>query len=293
MSWRPDVPDVKVLFGGIDVRVTFSEEPAPTEIPPVEDPSQLAELLQVLDRLVPAGATAAVVLPTWGPPRQRETYDVARALLDGRSLLVVETALPPVAASLAASILTALAPRLGDAHVVALALPQVEREMVALAWLSSVTGLGRLDVPLGLHARSYLSRRGFVVRAHPRPGIARAVRKPGPLELELPRAARAVLATQDGDDDWRERALGPVLSGVPSMTILPPDASATWWGCRRFVEVAVGPGDFDDLARRARAAVDLTTCRWCGSTTAASRSCPRCGAGAPDGEPAGVRKATP
>lgn len=280
-----------VVTGGIEVRNVFDGEPTPTCVPPTEDPAGLPDLLQLLDRLVPVDGMAVAVVPTWGPARQRETYDAARALLPSRSLLVVETSLPPLAASLAVSTLAALVARVGGPDVAALVWPHLEREMVSLAWLSSVTGLGHLDVPLGLHARSYVSRHGFVAQIHPRAGLARVGRDPAALQLTLPPRPRALVADQEGDGNWREMVLRPALTGALSTTSAPPGASHDWWGSRRFVEVAVGPGDLDDLAGRLRTAAAPVTCRWCGTTTSTDQSCVRCGQWA-TGPLAGARKVT-
>lgn len=280
-----------VVTGGIEVRNAFDGEPTPTCLPPTEDPSGLPELLSLLEQYVPLDGMAIAVVPTWGPARQRETYDAARALLRSRSLLVVETSLPPLAATLAVTTLAALVSRVGGPDVAALVLPHLEREMVSFAWLSSVTRLGHVDVPLGLHARSYVSRRGFVAKVHPRADLVRVGRAPAALQLTLPPRPRALVADQDGDRNWRETVMRPALTGALSTTAGPPVASHDWWGSRRFVEVAVGPGDLDDLAGRLRTAAAPVTCRWCGATTSTAQSCVRCGQWT-TGALVGARKAT-
>lgn len=274
-------------------------------VPTVSGPDELGTVLDLARTVVPAGQDAVVVLPTWGPPRQREVWESARTLLRDRRLLLVDTALPPLAAQLLAETLAGLAVHVERLEELALAAGSVEAGVVSAAWVSSVTGLAHVDVPMSLHVRSYVARRGFVVRVRPEQQVLPVGREGAAASLPLPQQATVLVASDDAEALGQVGAVGgaaaagtlgatgsetgavvrDLLGGRSARRVEPPPGTATWWGCERVVEVAAVSADLVSLAVAARSGA--ASCRWCGGTATSGQPCPRCGAAA-DGNTATV-----
>lgn len=265
-----------VLVAVVEARPIFDSEPSPIALPAVADPADLPTLLDALRAASDEDGTAVLVIPRWGQPRLREVVDGARMLLGPRRLTVVETSLPPLAASVAASVLTAVVRRLGAPHEGALLFPLIERQTVSLAWVSSVTGLGHLDVSFRLHMRSYLTRSGFVARTNPDPLVLRAGDPKHPLTVSLPPRPRVVVGDRDGDLSWYSQHLLPKLNGAPISMVHPSQGGTDWWGTKRLTEIVAFCGDLDLLTEAMLDAVKFELCPWCGAT--AIDVCRRCGA---------------
>jgi hypothetical protein len=285
---------VAVLAAVVESRPVHDSEPGPVALPAVRGPADLPALVDAIRSASDEDGTAIVVLPTWGPPRLRETVDAARMILGVRRLAIVETGLPPLAAGVAAGMLAGVLRRVGDAQVAAQLFPHIHRGLVSLAWLPSVTGLEHLDVPLGLHLRSYVTRSGFVAVTHPDPAVLRVGDAEHPLTITLPPRPRVYVADRAGDLDWYSQRLLPHLEGAPVTMVGPSAAGPGWWGAKRLMEVVAICGDLDLVTVTARGAVSFGPCRWCGASLAGASSaaasptaaspagaCTRCGAAPP------------
>jgi hypothetical protein len=267
---------VAVLAAVFEARPVFDTEPAPIALSAVQEPSDLPVLLDEIRAATGEDGAAIAVMPTWGPRRLRETLDGARMLLGPRRLLIAETSLPPLAASVVTSTLAGVLQRVGDPQVAVRLLPHLEERIVSLAWLSSVTGLEHLEIPLRMHLRSYVSRSGFVARTQPDPAVLRVGDDEHPLTIDLPRRPRVIVADREGDPDWCNQRLLPLLDGAPLAMVEPSEHGPQWWGARKLIEVVVTYGDLDALTQAVRRKVTFHTCSWCGASTAGS--CVRCGA---------------
>ena len=274
-----------VIAAGIGVSGAFDGQRRPIDLPAIDHPDQTASLVETLRSHLPDGEPAIAVVPTWGPPPQRAAYATARRVLGPHRLLIVDTSLPPLAAALVVAGLGRVLQRFARAEAAVSLASAIESQIVSLAWTSSVAGLEHVDVPMSLHARSYVSRRGFVVRVAPAPSARPA--DGSALDLGLPEGSRALVADVDGNETWRGGVLREALRPAKIDLVSAPEASKAWWGARRFIEVAATVGTPDALLSAALAKQPLVDCAWCGEPSRRER-CDRCGAGLAMDTPVGV-----
>lgn len=246
---------------------------------PLPGPSGLTSLVEQL-REASREAPLVAIVPTWAGDRQLALWRTARSLVGAERVIVVTTPLPPVAAGLTTALVGAIRASLAEPARVATAVHTVAREVVSLAWVRTVTGLEHVPVPLAMHARSYVTRSGFVAHVTPDPSVHPAG---SGVDLDLPPGSVAVVAATKDPTGWQEGDLRAALADTSVLATEVPDSSAPWWGTDSFVEVAVGPGDLEALTTRVRAATDGPRCPWCASTVATA-TCMRCGR-ARDGDP--------
>jgi hypothetical protein len=269
---------VDVIVVGTGADAVFDGASLPSAMPGAEGPDQLPELTRAWEAIA-ADGPALVLLPSWGPPRQREAYDALRMLVGPARIVLVETTLPPVGASVLAAALAGAGDRYDDAGLVALLAPALERHVVSLAWTASVAQLEHVEVPLGLHARSYVSRKGFVVQANPVRSVS-PVTDHTPPSVALPAEPVALVADQEGSQAWRTSVLEPILAGGQVVAVEPSTASARYWGSKRFIEVAIAPSALQPMISDASGRLPVVACRWCGGT-ALPDHCPTCRPGRP------------
>lgn len=265
-----------LLALNIDLLSLYEPEPIPVSSP--ASPAGMPALHRACATAIDEHGPSVLLVDPSTSPRMRELVDSVRMLLGASRLAIATTSLPPLAASVAAAVLAGVMERLDDPLDSALLVPEVERRMVSLAWLSRVTGLERITVPFGLHLRSYASRAGFVACAGPEPGVE-AVGDLDQLSLPpLPESAHVVVADRQGRPDWCRSELLPALGDAP-VTEVPPTANGPdWWGCPRLTEVVAFSADLD-LFEESLNSMPLSRCGWCGAAT--TEACGRCGAARP------------
>jgi hypothetical protein len=150
---------------------------------------------------------------------------------------------------------------------------QLPSEIIAGAWVRSVTQLRHVEVPLRAHLASYLPG-GFMVTVAPAGGVHRITRRRQPDKLgELPAPPSTLLvADHNGDNHWIHRALVPALQ-VDTVTKVPSQhASTAFWGTKRYVEFAAGCWGTDELLASAAG----QPCVWCDEPTSLA-TCSFCG----------------
>lgn len=210
------------------------------------------------------------------PTLQR--MSTVRSALGTTRLTFYGSVLPPLAGSVIASLAGALAPHFpAPGHVIA-ALPLIERELVVVAWLRSVTGLVEPAPGLFHHVLSLWPATSFAVSLWPQPSVCRLTKKDHSVPLPPPRRPQclAVSARPGGDRAWIDEVVAPAL-GSPPIREVPPTELGTevvghGWvgGGRRLPGGRRGPGEHHrpppsrgalPLVRGARAAEKMSLLR--------------------------------
>lgn len=270
----PTPPPIVLVFGLRPERLldtegridAFLEPPGRDQVPLVVD-----ALSSGLDA---AGAVVAIV-PDWLPEEALGRLRMACSLLETRRVAIHVTPLPPLAATVLASLASAAGPHAPSAGVLASLLPELEAEMHVITWLGSVAGLTTPAPTIGQHLASFSPGSAFAVSSYPEPAVHRA----GP-DVPLPPVVRpsrlAVAAGAAGDPAW---LLGPVHAALSKPEVRRVEATPggeRWWGTGKLVEGVLYPADAAEVAGRLLAALEQWTCRWCGELIAAA-PCPMCG----------------
>jgi hypothetical protein len=256
--------------------------------PPGQD--QVAVLVEALSSGLQAGGHVIAIVPEWVGAEAAGRLSMARSMLDTHRVAVHETTLPPLAATVLASLASACGPFAPSAGVLASLIPELEAELHVVTWLGSVTGLSTPAPSFGQHLASLAPGSAFAVSSFPEPAVHRL--SGGGTDVPLPRIerpSRLVVAPRDGDLEWITGTVNPALGGLEVRRIQPTPAGQTWWGTGKLVEAVAFPIDVERLTAELTAALDPWVCRWCRELIARS-PCPLCGH---RGRPArrGVRQA--
>lgn len=220
---------------------------------------------------------ALVVYPTWiddATPRRLETI---RSALGTARLALYGSKLPPLAGAVLANLASALSAQMSEPGQLVAALPALERELVVLSWLGSLTGLREPAPSVVMHMASWSPRSSFAVVLQPEHAIVRADGAGRSLPLEPAEGPmELVVSPQEGiDPAWLVATTTKALGDVPTETIAPTTHGASWWGTARLVEAVAYPTDVRDLAEDLASRHRLRLCAWC-SEWIASPACPFC-----------------
>jgi hypothetical protein len=243
--------------------------------PPTQE--QWPIVIEALESGIQAGGRVVAILPQWLDDEAMMRFDMARAMLDTERVAVHRTALPPLAATVLASLASACGPCLPSAGLLASLLEDFEAELHVFTWLGSVAGLSNPSPRLGQHIGSLVPGSAFGVSSWPEPAVHRV--HSGQPSVPLPtitRPSRLVVAPRSGDVEWITETINGALGGLPTIRVEPTLAGPKWWGTSKLVEGVVYPIDCEELAAELLAAVEPWACRWC-SELIASSPCPFCG----------------
>ena len=225
------------------------------------------------DRLTNQGAIIALY-PAWHDGAADRFIRLARGVLNTDRIAGLGLSLPPLALSLVADQLTYLAPYVPAGLLASLA-TRLPEEIIAGAWLRSVTNLEHIGTQLSDHLRSYMPG-AFMVSAAPRPGVHRISggHPVGPIE-HRPQTPIQVLATQaEGDTDWfQQKLMGEIRPSVVKFVNAQP-LSPTYWGVKKYVEYVAFSGHPEALSRLVNS-TRTRSCPWCGEPISV-RTCPFC-----------------
>jgi hypothetical protein len=250
---------------------------------------QVGVLVEAVRSGLQAGGSVIAIAPEWIGRDAIARVAMVRSMLDTHRLAVYETALPPLAATVLASLTSACAPYAPSTGVLASLLPELEAELHVFTWLASVTGLSTPAPSFGQHVASLTPGSAFAVSSWPEPSVHRLRGDGAGVPVpELTRPARLVVAPQIERTDWVTGVISPALGGLEVRRVEPTPGGPTWWGTSKLVEAVAYPLDVQALVGELVARLDPWTCRWCRELVARS-PCPLCGH---RGRPARRRVAT-
>jgi hypothetical protein len=226
-----------------------------------QNPPLEPAFLEVIGDILDSDGGVLAVYPAWSWRRRvaERLIRLARSALGTDRVAGIPLQLPPLAIGVAADRLTALAPRVSPGTLAAVA-HRMSDEIVAGAWVRSVTHLRHVEVPLRAHLASYLPG-GFMVTVAPAGRICRITRRRQVAELgALPTApATLLVADHGGDSGWVGRALVPALRAGTVTEVDAQQAGAAFWGTKRYVEFAAGGWNTDELLVSGTG----RPCTWC------------------------------
>ena len=269
--------DVCVVGLDLDLAALAPGQPQVLIAPSAAEPDAITDLVHVLHDALSRAARGILVVPGWLEDETLRRVRTAVALLDTDRLALHHSRLPPLGASVTAALAAAVASSVAGAGPLAGALPAIERELIAGAWVASVSGLKHPSPSLAQHTRSALPGAAFVVRAQPDPGVFTLGRDDPALFDRPARPVELVVAAgEGGDTQWVDDVVVPALGDPPVSEVAASPGAASWWGTAKVVEFVAHPADLRELADRTVPA-DLVACRWCAEPVAAGRPCPFCG----------------
>jgi hypothetical protein len=224
------------------------------------------------------GAGVIVLVPEWLPDEVMVRLDMTRTILDTDRVAVHRTPLPPLAATVLASLASACGPHLPSTGLLASLLGELEVELHVITWLNSVTRLTTPSPTMAQHVASLSPGAAFGVSSWPEPSVHRLTGGEPSVPLPtLSRPSRMVVAPTSGADvEWMTETVNRALGGLPVRTVDPTPHGAKWWGTGKLVEAVVYPADAGALAAELVAGLEPWACRWC-SELIARTPCPMCG----------------
>jgi hypothetical protein len=217
------------------------------------------------------------IYPEYASEPARSRLETLRVALNTRRLVGYGTKLPPLAGSALVSLASAVTPYIKAPGVLVAALPGLERELLILAWLSSVAGLDYPSPSMAQHLASLSPITSFGVSYWPEPAVKTLTKKDR--SVPLPTTYRPMMlaaSVRDGDATWVDEVVAPGLGGPPVARLEPTPLGPKWWGTSKLVEAVAYPVDVPVTARRITQSLTPFLCRWCGEAIA-TRHCPFCG----------------
>lgn len=241
-------------------------EEAPVRVLRAPVPTDDVTLVEHVEDLGEGDRTVLVLHPRHRTTEVVRMVRLARVALRTHRVVAVPTDLSPLAAGVVVDLVAALADRLDldGGRAVAL-VPELERQLLVVGWVRSVTRLRQPEPSFVQHLASWFTRRGFEVTIRPDPEVRRL--KPdsaGSPQLRGGAAARAaVLTGADRDRAWLTEVLATARVSRATLASGHPYAKG-WFGTSRSAELVVYPADLDVLAGVLADRLRIAGCDWCG-----------------------------
>jgi hypothetical protein len=242
--------------------------------PPGAD--QLDLLVKALRSGLEAGGALVAIVPEWFDPDGAMRLEMALSLVDSTRVAVHRSPLPPLAATVLASLASAAGPLAPSAGVLASLLGDLEARLQVVTWLGSVGGLSTPAPSVAQHLASMTPGSSFAVSSYPDLAVHR-IHGGGTGDVPLPpveRPSRLAVSDHGGDARFTTAVAGAL--GVEARAIPPTPGGPKWWGTSKLVEAVLYPVDVPRLVADVMAGRDAWPCRWCGELVARS-PCPMCG----------------
>ena len=238
---------------------------------------QVAVLVEAVRSGLQEGGSVIAITPEWIGRDAIARVAMVRTMLDTHRLALYETALPPLAATVLASLASAAAPHAPSTGVLASLLPELEAELYVFTWLASVAGLSTPAPSFGQHVASMAPGSTFGVTSWPEPAVHRLRGDGAGVPVpQLARPSRLAVAPRSERAGWVADAVNPALGGLELRRVEPTPGGPSWWGTSKLVEAVAYPLDVQALVGELVAQLDPWTCRWCRELVARS-PCPLCG----------------
>jgi hypothetical protein len=244
--------------------------------PPTQE--QAETLIDAVNSGIEAGGHVLAIVPQWLKGDGLQRLQMVESALDTEALTIYETPLPPLAATVLASVGSAIAPQLPSVGVLVSLLPELEAELHVFTWLGSVSGLSVPAPSLGQHLASLTPGSAFGVSSYPEPSVSKIGRdgsSPGVPLPQIERPTRLAVCDHGGDVGWIQ-TVNAALGNLEVRQVEPTPNGPSWWGSSKLVESVAYPVDMAGLAAELLAATQPWTCRWCREQIARS-PCPLCG----------------
>jgi len=247
----------------------FSHTPAPNDF---------ERLIDTVRTAIHESGHVIAIYPDYAAEPLLARLETVRTALNTRKLAPYATALPPLAGAALTSLASAVTPYIKAPGVLFAALPNLQAELVVLAWLGSVSKLNNPSPSMGQHLLSMWPTSEFAVKFWPEPTV-KTLRKKDKA-LSLPTTFRpmmlATAAREGADATWVDEVVLPGLGMPPTLRFDPTPLGPRWWGTARLLEAVAYPVDVPVIARRITQSLSPFLCRWCGDAIA-TRHCPFCG----------------
>jgi hypothetical protein len=224
--------------------------------------SALALLDLIAQRLPDASEGILVVYPEWQREPAKRLIRLVRGLLDTDQVASIGLALPPLACSLVADLLSHAAPHLQIGYLAGLG-RRLQQEVLSGARVATVAKLEHMDIKLTHHMASYSPGSGFLAWAAPKARVERLTRKRqiGTADLQ-PDDPILLVAPQGPDFAGFEQDLTSALHPQVVKTVPAQPLGATFWGTRKHVEFVAFSGHPQALSNVVRS-IRYWTCPWC------------------------------
>lgn len=272
-----DAPCTAVLSVGYDLPQMLESAPPVITYPEALERDDLDGATKTIDAALQRSGHALVVYPKWLEEPTLRRLETIRAVLATGRLALYGSALPPLAGGVLCNLASALTAQITRPGQLVAALGALERKLVVVSWLGSVTGLKQPEPSLRQHLGSLLPRSSYGVVLQPEHSILRLDR-PGQ-ELALRRAQRPmelVIAAREGCEmSWLTDSVNAVLGRQQTRAVAATHHGPEWWGTSRLVEAVAYPTALAELTRELAIGQRLHLCRWC-SEAIVSAPCPFC-----------------
>lgn len=273
--------DVTVIGIGCEYDRLFADQPPVLPIPEPPGREDLRDLWEAVSGPLRRDAAVIVIIGGWLPEDVLRSVRTVHSLLDTSRVAIHVTELPPLAASVMAALLAALAPHAPSAGTLANAIDDVENELYVLATAGSVARLEHPGVSLLHHARSLVPGKAFGIGLQPQQFVVPLGRTPRELPLAPADHGLQLLlaASEQGDLNWMVDVVAAALGGVDVRTVGPTLHGADWWGTSRLIEGVGLPTSLEWLAGTVFSG-EPRPCGWCGEPIFHT-PCPFCGQAPP------------
>ena len=226
-----------------------------------------------------AGGHVIAIAPEWPGPAGRCGCRWRARCSTRHRIAVHETALPPLAATVLASLASALRRRTRPPPACSPRCCPSSRPSCTSSPGWAASPASSTPAPsFGQHVASLSPGSAFGVSSYPEPSVHRLGGEP----RRRPAAADRAAVAAGRRAARRRRRAGCATSSTPRSAgsrcaqIEPTPGGPQWWGTGKLVEAVAYPVDVERLAAELTAALDPWICRWCRELIARS-PCPLCG----------------
>ncbi len=166
--------------------------------PPTQEQGET--LVEAVRSGAEAGGHVLAIVPQWLKGDGLLRLQMVESALDDERLTIHETPLPPLAASVLASLASAVAPHLPSRGVLVSLLGELEAELHVFTWLGSVSGLSVPAPTIGQHVASLSPGSAFGVSSYPEPSVHKLGRDGAGVPLpRIERPSRLAVSDHGGN----------------------------------------------------------------------------------------------
>jgi hypothetical protein len=258
------------------------DQPSFHAFPEALERTDLERLADVVPDDLDRQRAVVAIYPSWWPEPSLRRLQTIRSAFESSHVLFHASALPPLAGSVLCGLAAAVAPGIRAPGVFVAGLPLLERLVLPVARLGSVSGLRHPNPSVWQHLASWWPHSSFAVSWWPRPGVRRLRRKDDSVPLPPPAGWTGVpldglAATGSWEwSGWLERAVARPLDVKTLVRVDTGPNAARFWGTHSVLEAAAYPTNVEALVSWLVEGHRVARCPWCGEAVV-SQECPFCG----------------